>query len=118
MGNIIPRLETISILTLRKTNAASAIMALAQLKDLTLADLYFVNVSPNRIMPKEYEPDYCIGMAKKLICGDYQFPVDIQLSSLDGHIICYDGRHRICIAQKLNGEHEFKVPVKVNFIVG
>ena len=60
----------------------------------------------------------CIGMAKKLICGDYQFPVDIQLSSLDGHIICYDGRHRICIAQKLNGEHEFKVPVKVNFIVG
>ena len=88
------------------------------IEGLTLADLYFVNVSPNRIMPKEYEPDYCIGMAKKLICGDYQFPVDIQLSSLDGHIICYDGRHRICIAQKLNGEHEFKVPVKVNFIVG
>ena len=115
MGNIIPRLETISILTLRKTNAASAIMALAQLKVLRLL---ISILSPNRIMPKEYEPDYCIGMAKKLICGDYQFPVDIQLSSLDGHIICYDGRHRICIAQKLNGEHEFKVPVKVNFIVG
>ena len=45
------------------------------IEGLTLADLYFVNVSPNRIMPKEYEPDYCIGMAKKLICGDYQFPV-------------------------------------------
>ena len=67
------------------------------IEGLTLADLYFVDISPNRTVPKEYEPDYCIGMAKKLICGDYQFPVDIQLSSLDGHIICYDGRHRICI---------------------
>ena len=35
-GKYYPRLETISILTLRKTNAASAIMALAQLKVLRL----------------------------------------------------------------------------------
>lgn len=105
-------------LTLRKTNAAMCHNGTCPIEGLTLADLYFVNVSPNRSCQKSMNQTIVLEWRKSLICGDYQFPVDIQLSSLDGHIICYDGRHRICIAQKLNGEHEFKVPVKVNFIVG
>lgn len=63
MGNIIPRLETISILTLRKTNAASAIMALVQLKVLRLL-ISILSMSHQTNMPKEYEPDYCIGGEK------------------------------------------------------
>ena len=69
-------------------------------------------------LPRESEANYCLGMAKKLICGDFERPVDIFYNTRDGHICCSDGRHRICVAQKLNSTDKAKkLAVKVNLMV-
>ena len=88
------------------------------IEDLSLMDIYFMGGSEKKGTPQEYEAAYCVNIAKKLIAGEYERPVDI-FYCRDGHIGCSDGRHRLCIAQKLNQSGKAsKVSVKVNLLMG
>lgn len=88
------------------------------IEDLSLMDIYFIdNLQKGRI-PEEYETAYCINLAKMLIAGKFERPVDI-FYCRDGHIGCSDGRKRLCVAQHLNQSgKDLKVAVKVNLLMG
>ena len=81
-------------------------------------DIYFIDSLHNGERPEEYEAAYCINLAKMLIARKFERPVDIYYCK-DGHIGCSDGRHRLCVAQKLNQSgKDLKVSIKVNLLMG
>lgn len=85
---------------------------------LSLMDVYFVDNLQKGKMPEEHEMAYCVNLAKMLITGKFERPVDI-FYCRDGHIGCSDGRHRLCVAQKLNQSgKDVKIGVKVNLLMG
>ena len=90
------------------------------IEHLTAADLYCVgdDLYKGRPLPAEDSPDYCLGLALLLLGRKLNRPVDIYYAIRDGHIGCFDGRHRLCVAQKLNSQDKnVKISVLVNLLM-
>jgi len=90
------------------------------IEGLSAADLYFsAEMLESRKRPKEDSPDYCLGIARLLLTSAFQRPVDIYYNMAEGYWGCLDGRHRICVAQKLNTKARgIKTSVLINLMLG
>lgn len=73
------------------------------IEGISPADLYCTREEIKSAgIPEENSPEYCLGIAKLLLMSEFRRAVDIYYVMADGHFGCYDGRHRLCVAQKLN----------------
>lgn len=90
------------------------------IEGLSAVDFYFVPENMDLTMrPEENTPDYCLGIARLLLTASFQRPVDIYYNISEGYWGCLDGRHRICVAQKLNTKARgIKTSVLVNLMLG
>ncbi|MRY42631.1 hypothetical protein GKD46_20825 [Parabacteroides distasonis] len=68
------------------------------LDNVTLDELYAFNVSND--LPAESSKDYCIGMAKLFLEGEFETPAFIYKDSC-GHYSIDDGQHRTCVVAHL-----------------